>query len=319
MKTLALSLILSAFSSCGGSDDKTVKPVGVVKVTATPQQIYIEQGALGQYLSFDFLIENLTDATLRINKVVVSIYDSEEKLLLQKFLDSSSFSPSIWVIPDREVKPKQSLLVFNPFYIFSAEVELSKLRYEFMFDSVGQGKQYKSEIVVNPIAFQPKTDLILPLKGRLLVYDGHDFYAHHRRLNYLHPGPRQIGLNSNFMRYGSDFSVIDENGEKFKGNEEKLENWFAFGLPVYSTGDGKVAALSFDLPDSRTFNDAGFVTNPMIICGNYIVIDHLNGEFSIFCHLKQGSMKVKLGETIKQDQPIAQVRISITNCVRGRI
>jgi Peptidase family M23 len=307
MKTIPISMILCIFLSCAGSADKTVKPLDIVKVTTNPKEIYIEQGALGQYLNFDFVIENLTGATLKVSKVVVSVYDNKESLLLQKFLDSGNFSPSIWIIPEREVKPEQSLLIFNPFHIFSSDVALSKLRYEFTFDPVGQGKQYKSEIVVNPVVFQPKTDLILPLKGRLLIFDGHDFYAHHRRLNYLHPKPRQIGLSSNFMRYGEDFSVINEYGEKFKGDEEKLENWFAFGMPVYSTGDGKVAALSFDLPDSSAFNDADFVNNPMIICGNYIVIDHLNGEFSIFCHLKQGSSKVKLGETIKQDQPLAQV------------
>src|SRR5215470_12272269 len=74
MKTMTISMILCIFLSCAGSADKTVKPADIVKVTTNPKEIYIEQGALGQYLNFDFVVENLTGATLRVNKVVVSVY-----------------------------------------------------------------------------------------------------------------------------------------------------------------------------------------------------------------------------------------------------
>lgn len=301
VKNMLLLVTLTAVLSCTGSS------IDVVKVLPQPQQIYIEQGASGQYLNFDFLVENSTDKTLRLSKIVVSVFDGKNRLLLQRFLDSNGFSPSIQIIPDREVGPQQSLLIFNPFSVFASGMELGRLRFEFTFDPTTQGKQYIVEAIITPVNFQPKTDLILPLKGRLLIFDGHDFYAHHRRLNYLHPVPRQLGVNSNFMRYAEDFSMINEAGEKFKGNEDNLDNWFAFGAPVYAAGDGKIAAASDDLPDTRTFNDAGLASGPMMLYGNYIVIDHLNGEFSIFGHLKQGSSKVKVGEMVKQGQQIAQI------------
>ena len=47
----------------------------------------------------------------------------------------------------------------------------------------------------------------------------------------------------------------------------------------------------------------------MVLYGNYIVIDHLNGEFSLFGHLKQSSATVSIGEMIPQNHAIAGRRI----------
>jgi hypothetical protein len=300
-KIIALLPVLCAFLGCpaGGSDE--------VKVTTRPQPIYIERGAAGQYLNFDFVVENLTGGTVTLSKIVVSVYDSRDTLLLQRYLDNNGFSPSIEIIPDRAAAPKQSLLVFNPFHVFSPEMELGRLRYEFTFDAQPAGKQYKTEVAVTPVDYRQKTDLVLPLKGRLLVFDGHDFYAHHRRLNYLNPAPRRLGVDSNFMRYAEDFCVVNDRGEKFEGDENNLNNWFGFGAPVYATGGGRVVALSDGLQDSRTFDDSGLADNPMMLYGNYVVIDHGGGEFSMFGHLRQSSIGVRVGDVVTQGQQIAQV------------
>ncbi len=44
-----------------------------IKVTAQPQQIYVEKGASGQHLNFDFVVENRTDEPLRISKLELSV------------------------------------------------------------------------------------------------------------------------------------------------------------------------------------------------------------------------------------------------------
>ena len=53
------------------------------------------------------------------------------------------------------------------------------------------------------------------------------------------------------------------------------------------------------------------ITNDrMLFYGNHVVIDHRNGEFSMLAHLKQGSVRVKPGESVKQGQSIAAVGVS---------
>jgi hypothetical protein len=39
-----------------------------------------------------------------------------------------------------------------------------------------------------------------------------------------------------------------------------------------------------------------------------VIIDHGNGEFSLLGHLRQGSLRVKIGDRIRQGQAIARDR-----------
>ncbi len=57
----------------------------------------------------------------------------------------------------------------------------------------------------------------------------------------------------------------------------------------------------------QSFDESVLMKNQMVLFGNYIVIDHQNGEFSLYGHIKQNSAKVKIGDTIKQNQIIAQM------------
>jgi murein DD-endopeptidase MepM/ murein hydrolase activator NlpD len=281
-----------------------------VKITPRPQPLYIEKGAAAQYLNFDFVIENLTGEKLVVSSVEVSVFDRKDRLVLRRFIDGNGTRPSIETLNRREIEGRQTALIFNPFHTFDNQVELKKLRYEFSFRDPAQKKDYKSEIVVLPAAYETRTNLILPVKGRMIVYDGHDFYAHHRRFDYTIPGLQQLGFNSNFMRYSYDFVPVNEHGATYQGKEASNQNYFGFGSNLLAAGDGKIVAIVDDKPDSRSFNEAELANNPMVLWGNYVVIDHLNGEYSLYGHFKQGSGKVKVGESVRQGQVIAQMGAS---------
>ena len=286
--------------------DETV----AVNITSKPQPIYIEQGAAAQYLNFDFVVENLTREKLLVSSIEVSVFDQKDRLVLRRFIDGNGTRPSIETLNNRELEGKKTILIFNPFHTFDNQVELKKLRYEFSFRVPAQKKEYKLEVIVVPVTYETKTNLILPVKGRMIVYDGHDFYAHHRRFDYLIPGLQQLGFNSNFMRYSYDFVPVNQQGEMYQGREESNQNYFGFGVSLLAAGNGKIAAIVDDKPDSRSFNEAELASNPMVLWGNYVVIDHLNGEYSLYGHIKQGSGRVKVGETVRQGQVIAQMGAS---------
>jgi hypothetical protein len=167
----------------------------VARVTAQPQQNFIERDAAGQYLNFDFVIENLKDDPLQISRIEVSVYDDQNKLAFRRAMDSGGFSPSVRTIPNREIAGKQSGLVFNPFPTFEPYIDLARVRFDFTFATKNGGKENKAEVVIAPTYYETKTNLTLPVKRSVQVASGHDFYAHHRRPDYLHPIARQLGFN----------------------------------------------------------------------------------------------------------------------------
>ena len=47
-----------------------------------------------------------------------------------------------------------------------------------------------------------------------------------------------------------------------------------------------------------------------LFLGNYVVIDHGNGEYSVYAHMKEGSVRVKQGQRIKAGEAIGAMGMS---------
>ncbi len=74
------------------------------------------------------------------------------------------------------------------------------------------------------------------------------------------------------------------------GKEAKLEEFKVFGKEVLAPGDGNIIQVidgSIDVLPGEGDRSVGV--------GNAIIIDHQNGEYSLLCHFKHDSIKVKVG------------------------
>lgn len=288
------------------------RPAGPIKVTAQPGQVWIEAGDMAQTLNFDFVVENQGSTPMGIDSIEVTAFDKAGKPLLRRFIDSNGFAPSIETVPNRTIEPGAKIVVFNPFHSFRPDLELHHLTYQFNTSIVHEAPEFKATVTVEPQVYQAKTALALPLKGKLLIHDGHDFYAHHRRLNTEHPAAKEFGLVQNFMRYSLDINPANDSFEPFRGTGARNEDWFAWGQPVLASGDGTVVAAGGNDRDNirggqNYFNPNDIKATPMKFYGNHVVIDHGNGEFSMFGHLQQGSVLVKQGDKVTRGQPIAKI------------
>jgi murein DD-endopeptidase MepM/ murein hydrolase activator NlpD len=58
------------------------------------------------------------------------------------------------------------------------------------------------------------------------------------------------------------------------------------------------------------FDFGQVLDNPKAMAGNYIIIDHQNGEYSLLGHFKPRSITVKEGETVEQGQLVGQMGFS---------
>ena len=294
--------------------------VEAVKVTVKPDPVYIERSEPGQHLNFDFLVENRTKQELLLNSIELSAFDASGQLLRRDFIDRFS-RVSLELTARGVIQPNRPSLVFNPFHTFAASLAIRKLRYELAFGTENRKVRHTSVVEIVPVQYETKTALVLPVKGRVLVWDGHDYNSHHRRTDHTQPGLKRFGWTTNFQRYGYDFVVVNDQGVMYKGRPKDREEWyrtkpndndlyFAFGQPVHAAGAGRVVDAHDGEPDDRRVDPAALAKRETAIGGNYVVIDHLNGEYSWFGHLKQGSVTVKPGQTVAQGDVIGQVGAS---------
>ncbi|MEZ5670559.1 MAG: M23 family metallopeptidase [Alphaproteobacteria bacterium] len=77
------------------------------------------------------------------------------------------------------------------------------------------------------------------------------------------------------------------------------------GVAVLAAAPGRVIATRDGQPDRRGTVDSRTVSG--LECGNGVVIDHGNGEVTQYCHMRQGSIRVRNGQDVRAGEPIGLV------------
>lgn len=162
----------------------------------------------------------------------------------------------------------------------------------------------REDTVARPIAQgTARTEALFPVMGRSFAAAGASFHSHHR----------WAGLEE----FAYDILKLSDNGSTFRGDGTRLSDYAAFGQPVRAVASGTVVAASDGEPDNAAMlkrpdetNDAYFARllegqmallsrGMAAVLGNHVVIDHGNGEYSIYAHLKQGSVTARVGEALQ--------------------
>lgn len=304
--------------------DTTIAP----SIIISPGKPLIEKDIYGYYLNFDIIIKNQTEHTIQLSSVEVAVMDNSGKPVLRKSINCEGRSPGMDLSVVSEIKPGQTISVFNPFYTFQPNVEVGSLKYGLFFDYADTQEQreynksrlpidYDASVVkiIAPEVYIAKNVYYLPLKGKMIVWDGHDFYSRNRRSTGDETDKMLRNNFSNESRYAYDLMSVDVNGEVYSGTPFKKQNWFVYGKPVVAPADGKVIAVRNDVPDNeykgKTIEQPKLPGNTDPLGkGNYIVIQHGNGERSEFLNLGQGSVKVRPGDEVKAGQEMANVGFS---------
>lgn len=149
---------------------------------------------------------------------------------------------------------------------------------------MGDEGKYDEDIYLN---YKTKTVLELPFEDEW----------------YIVAGGKSLELNHHFtpnrhQRYALDIVHV-KNRRANTGDGTKNEDYYCFGKRLNAPGDGKIIAVENAVED----NVPG-IKNTKQSLGNYIIIDHLNGEFSFMLHLKKNSIIVTLGDTVKRGQQV---------------
>jgi len=292
-----------------------------VSVTVAPEIVWTIEVDGVQKVNFDLLLTNGTVQTLAIHTIELMVFDHNGSFVTARELNGLGMAPALETLAHTSVPPGQRIVVFNPFHEFPASVELGTMRLAVELtpepaegdgaDAPGPG--HRVEVQVHPRRAEMANALRLPVEGKIFVWDGNDFYAHHRRFDLAHPFVIEMGIRHNFTRYGLDLMMVDPAGRRHRGAGTRPEDYLIFGSPVLAPADGVV----IDRIDGRIDSPIGQMTADFdayqrtkdlrLFGGNFVIIDHGHGEISYLAHLRQGSVRVQKGDRVRAGQQIAQV------------
>lgn len=160
-----------------------------------------------------------------------------------------------------------------------------------------------------PIVNTPsRTRALFPVAGRSYVAVAASLHTPHRW--------------AAIEQFALDIVALDKSGLTYRGKGTKLSDYAAFGRPVRAVAAGKVVRALGSAPDNAAMlkrpgeSDDAYLgrllesQNSLIakgidaVQGNHVVIDHGNGEYSVYAHLKQGSVRVTEGQQVKAGETI---------------
>jgi len=91
-------------------------------------------------------------------------------------------------------------------------------------------------------------------------------------------------------------------GRTYRGDGTRLTDYFAFGQHLLAVADGRVTAAVDGAPDvpvgGRTWRN---------MAGNHVILDIGGGRYVLYGHLRQGSVRVHVGDDVRRGQVLGQV------------
>ena len=266
-----------------------------VGVAAMPGRVCIDPRT--GYANVDFTFTNPTDKALAITEMRGMVFDPQGVLLERRLIWQDSLKATR---PDSKIAARGTAVVFNPMSFHNASPG-RRMRFEFDLDQPGSTPLTVEVTPADCAADQPR--LILPIKGRALVYDGYDALSHHRRSDFRGPLADEMGITGNFQRFGIDLVVIDREGSLWRGDGKRTSDWLGWGHPVRAAAAGAVVAMHDGQPDNVAIGSVDKwggpkTSDPMSSYGNYVLIGHGRGEFTLYGHMRQGSVRVKQGQKV---------------------
>ena len=134
-----------------------------------------------------------------------------------------------------------------------------------------------------------QTELLLPFTGVWIVSAGGEIREGTSLQNLIH------------QTYSFEFSGVNAAGLRYKNDGKANEDYFGYAREITAPAGGTVVEVIDGIRDN-----APGLRNPYALIGNAIVIQHSNREYSVLAFLKQGSIRVKVGDRISRGQVLAQ-------------
>jgi murein DD-endopeptidase MepM/ murein hydrolase activator NlpD len=171
----------------------------------------------------------------------------------------------------------------------------------------GRKMEIAGQLPIRPGA--SKTAFRFPLRGDWFIGAGPTLQSHHRWVA--------------IEEFAYDIVKLGEGGKSYAGDGSQFSHYHAYGAPVLAAANGVVVETLNDVSeDAASMRQAGeaqadyfkrllkeqnerIAQGPGGVVGNHVIIDHENGEFSVYAHLKTGSVRVEKGQAVKAGDEIA--------------
>ena len=279
-------------------------------VNQTDRPIAIERIVISATKA-DKILQQKTIYASRINKSAAKFKSLQDQGYLDLYdfqFQTSQYLKGISLASNDTLKGKQAVILNHETFLFEQLPDYLNIK--------AIGKDQEGEVVIasrqlRVVDHHSKSSYVLPLKGRWTIAAGPSLIGHHRW--------------GSIQEFAYDFIKIGTDQKSYKNKGEELGDYYAYGESVYAAEEGTVVSALSGIQESSDNlkrpdeTDEDYLKrmipyqNELLskgfeyVFGNHVIIRHSNNEYSSYFHLKNGSLRVKAGDSVVKGQVIAQV------------
>jgi len=283
-----------------------------VVVTPYPPEAQILDGAGHRHSAYELYVTNFGKTPLKITKLDVQGKDDDKVVVNQPASGqqlAAMFVPATGADASKPNDPVLKPGETGIFFIFAdwipdqsdPDTFETAITIEQHGERSGSGTIHAAALEINqddPIVIRS------PLRGKnWLAANGPSNTSAHRRAMLPVNGQPHIG-----QRYAIDWIQLGGDGNSFTGDKSKNSSYHAWDQEIHAVGDGKIVAVKDGIPENVP--NSGKIAVPITyetLAGNHIIQDLGDGHFAAYAHLRPGTLKVKVGDTVRAGSVLAHL------------
>jgi hypothetical protein len=274
-----------------------------VMASTWPPEAAILIGNERKHSAYELYVTNFGKTPLKIlaldvqgkkDDEVVMTQSATGKQLAAMFMPGSGGDPTK---PNNPIlQPGQSgvFFIFADFAVGRTEPDTfdTAIRIEQHGERSGSGTIHIAELDISPAV---PIMIQSPLRGKnWSAGNGPSNTSPHRRSVLPVDGQPHIG-----QRYAIDWVQLGDDGSTFKGDKHKNSSYHAWDQEIHAVAPGKVIEAKDGIPENIPESSKLAITiTSETLAGNHIIEDLGDGHFAAYAHLRPGTLKVKVGDTV---------------------
>ncbi len=282
-----------------------------VVATPYPPEAQILDGAGHRHSAYELYVTNWGKTPLKITKLEVN---GKEDQKIVATLSASGKQLAAMFVPasgdgtkpnDPNLKPGET----GVFFIFvdwlpgqdDPDTFDTAITIEQHGERSGSGTIHTAALDINqddPIVIHS------PLLGKnWLAANAPSNTSSHRRAMLPINGQPHIG-----QRYAIDWIQLGDDGQAFTGDEHDNKSYHAWDQEIHAVADGKIVEVKDGIPENvpNSGKLAVQITNDTLP-GNDIIQQLSEDHYAAYAHLRPGTIKVKVGDTVHAGDVIAHL------------
>jgi murein DD-endopeptidase len=178
------------------------------------------------------------------------------------------------------------------------------LRHRVTLKASDEPAEQSTETPPVPVDREPVAVISPPLRGEnWLAANGPSDSSVHRRATLPLGGRATIG-----QRFAIDWAQIYPNGEFYRGDKLDNKNYLCYGQSVYAVADGVITEVRDGILENTPDPSVRAIDiNLETVAGNHVIEQIGGGLNATYAHLQPGSLRVKLGDHVRQGQVLGLV------------